>query len=408
MSGRSIGRNFWIFRLGQMGSSIGDQLALIAISFYVLSKLNLASQLSFIYIPSMLVGLIGMVLLGPFGDIFQRKGFIVYGNMIKAIVWICIVGLFIGNHLTASLLSFLYVLSGIGTAIIATGSSGFLPELVAKKDIQKAFQLITGSDAVINILGGAGAGVVVSFLGIPIALSLNTLSFILIALTACSIHPQFQTIKNESVVLGWKESFFEGIQFINRLKQLKIVLIVLFAIQLIIAPMEIAIPFFVKKYLHESSVFLGILLSAEGIGIVFSALTLRFFEKYFRNDQLMMWGIILSAFGIFMLGFYPNKIVALIFIAMNGAGITTASMVFNTSLLKIIPEMYRSRFFTILLFAEGLAAPMGLFFTGQAIDFFGITKTFMFMGGWLFCLMLCNIYLKTFRFLIKEEYNEFH
>jgi Na+/melibiose symporter-like transporter len=163
--------------------------------------------------------------------------------------------------------------------------------------------------------------------------------------------------------------------------------------------MEIAVPFFVKKQLHESSFFLGALLSVEGVGAVFAAFSICVFEKYLKKERLLAAGIILSSIGVFMLGVCHEKELMFFFMAINGAGIAAACIIFNTSLLSIVPEAYRSRFFTIVLFSEGLAAPIGLFSVGHLIDFVGITKSFMFMGAGLFCLMLVEHYSKTFRFL---------
>ena len=107
-----------------------------------------------------------MLLLGPFADNFERKKFIAFGNLVKFFIWLLIVILLVLNKLNIATLSIFYMINSIGGAIINAGSAGFLPELVARKHIQKAFAAITATNSVTNILGGISAGIIVNFLGI--------------------------------------------------------------------------------------------------------------------------------------------------------------------------------------------------------------------------------------------------
>lgn len=82
---------------------------------------------------------------------------------------------------------------------------------------------------------------------------------------------------------------------------------------------------------------------------------------------------------------------------------TSANIIINTVLMKTIPEIYRSRFFTIITFAEGLAVPLGLFVGGYLTDYLGVMKMFLAMGCGLFLLSILLVYCKPFAFLHAVE-----
>lgn len=404
-----LDKNFWIFRATQMAALLGNQVAVIAISFYVLNHGGSASKISYIFVPAIIVGLLLSLVLGPIADKHDRKYFIIIGSFFKSITWFAIAIFIFINKISILGLSCLYILNGIGMAIIMAGSSGFLPEIVREKHLQKAFQVATGADSITNILGGAFAGVLVSVLSVPLSLLVNFVIFLISGFATIFIAP-FKTgdsllLEKSShgsivhIIKEWPNHFLEGIRFITKFPSLMILALALICIQFIIAPLQIALPVFVKTHLAASPGFFGFLMSAEGVGAVISSAISGRLSGLLNKETIIMLGFVITAIGILSFSLNIDKFYYLLGLAVAGVGINLSSIVINTTLMKNISGDYRSRFFTFLFFVENSMIPISLILAGYLIDWFGIERFFAVVGCMLLSVSILFTYNRAFKFL---------
>lgn len=208
-----FGINFWLFRSGQIISLMGDQLAHIAISLFALNKFGSASALSYIIIPATITNLFVSIILSPFADFLQRKPFIVYGNFFKAIIWLLFLGMFVFSEINIGILILLYIFNAFGTAIINAGTFGFLPELVKKSQLQEAFQITTGTNSFINIIGNLVSGSIVILFGTTLAILSNMFSFLCAGILTYKISSKMSANNNANKLstslssMWWKKTY---------------------------------------------------------------------------------------------------------------------------------------------------------------------------------------------------------
>jgi MFS family permease len=88
-----LGRDFWLYRLGQAISTVGDVCSRIALSWWILGKTGSAAKLASIMSPAMVVSIFLLPLLGPLGDRFPRKKLIVLGDAWRAVVSLALVAM---------------------------------------------------------------------------------------------------------------------------------------------------------------------------------------------------------------------------------------------------------------------------------------------------------------------------
>jgi MFS family permease len=407
---KKLGRNFWYYRIGQIISFFGDQLGFIAISFYILNYAKSAAGISRVVVPASVLGLIVSFLFGPFGDSLSRKKSIISGNLMAGFVWLMILLFFLLDILNMKSLATFYVLSSIGLAFATIGATGFLPEIIAKEQLSLGYKVITASSALAKICGGACAGVVVGFLGIKSAFLLNALSFVVIATLTVKIKPKFGSIKPQfnvskinEIFNSLKHDLYVGMRYVYCSEEFFPLTISLFFSQLIIVPLQIALPFFVKNCLHETSLFFGLFISAQGVGAVLASFILKYFSNKLRKDVIILMSFLFVGCGILLLGLTVNKIYLLLCLVLIGVGSAIANIIINVSLLRLVPKYVRSRFFTILLFVEGCAIPLSLLFSGYLIDRFGVINIFFMMGVGLSFFVLVAAYLKVFNVLLLDE-----
>lgn len=66
----SLGRDFWMFRFGQLASLLGDGCGMIALSWWVLDKTGSAASISVVLAPAMVVRVVLLPFMGPLADQF--------------------------------------------------------------------------------------------------------------------------------------------------------------------------------------------------------------------------------------------------------------------------------------------------------------------------------------------------
>lgn len=399
-----FGINFWLFRSGQIISLIGDQLAHIALSFFVLNKFGSASILSYIIIPATITNLFVSIILSPFADSLQRKPFIVYGNFFKAIIWLLFFGIFVFGDINIGILILLYIFNAFGTAIINAGASGFLPELVKKAQLQEAFQITTGTNSFIKIIGNLVSGSIVLLFGTTLAILSNMFSFICAGILTYKISNKTTANNNVNKLLTclssiwWKKNIYEVILYLANKKTIFYLCIVLFFFQLTIAPIQIVLPVLSTK-VSNYAVFLGVLLSVEGLGAIIASLFVGILTNYFNKSKIIIFNLFLASVALLCLGLFSNILVYPVLVFIYGYGITQVSILINSFLLQEIPANYRSRFFTIIFFMESIAIPLGIAFAGYFIDHFGVYRMLNTIGVGLFLVTAFSYYKKIFHMI---------
>lgn len=407
-------KNFWVFKITQFGGLFSTQLASIAISIYILNKTSSAAAISFVLVPATFIGLLFSIILAPIADNTNRKIFMILGSFAKAFTWLLIFGyLLFSNTPNIIDLGLLYILNSIGSAVVLAGASGFLPEIVNKNRLEEAYRVNTGTDAVVRIFGGALAGIIISCLGIVYSLLINIVSFMLSGFALFFVQSfnkkdmSHKTIKNNfrltNAVKSWQDKFLNGFFYIMRSHGLIILAVALMALQFVLASLQIALPFFVKKHLHESSRYLGILMSAEGCGAIIASVGFGLLA-WVGDKKVIIIGVLAASFGILVFSFHLDKFLYLFGIALISFGINIASIVFNTSLMKIVDEQFRSSFFTFLFFIENAIVPISLFIAGYLIDSLGIISFFVISGLSLASIALWFCCVNVLQFIEGSEF----
>jgi len=76
-----LGRDFWLFRLGQAISVLGDSCGAIALSWWILDATGSAVVMSSVLAPAMVVRIVLTPLFGPLGDRVTRKKLIIVSDL---------------------------------------------------------------------------------------------------------------------------------------------------------------------------------------------------------------------------------------------------------------------------------------------------------------------------------------
>lgn len=162
-------------------SVVGDGLVGVALAFAVLDLTGSPSALGLV-MGARLVPMVAFYLAGGvWGDRLPRHRLMVGSNLLRFASQSAMGALLIAGHGSVTMLIGLSAVHGAATAFYRPASSGIVPRLVDRCDLQQANALMWGAIAVGGVLGPALAGVLVATAGAGWAILGDGISFLVAA-----------------------------------------------------------------------------------------------------------------------------------------------------------------------------------------------------------------------------------
>lgn len=378
----SLGRDFWMFRFGQLVSLLGDGCGMIALSWWVLDKTGSAARMSAVLAPAMAVRVLLLPLMGPLADRFPRKRLILIADLWRFVFSLAIAVLVRRDRFDAGLLAALYALSGVGGALFAAASSAIVPQLVERASLQKAMRQTHAVDSLARVAGGILGGVVVSFLGVFGAFLFDALSYLISAVSCLGIAASTRPVRAVGNSAGgrWSDDLVEGFRLLYRIPVLFWLCVVAMFMNLALSPMAVLLPVLAKHARGMPAWFLGGLESSISLGAIVGALTVGWVLTRLRAHWVVLGAIAMLGVGIVILPWVPNALLPLSVLFWIGVGQTWADVPIGTQLSLTVPDSHRARVGAIMGFLCGGIAPLGVAAAGILISSFGLTTAMACMG----------------------------
>lgn len=357
-------KSFFLLMQGSLVSQIGSMMQTFALSLFVLSKYDSASLFASILMVSALPRLIIGPFVGVFVDWFDRKKIIVRFDLISGIVVGLAAVLYynIGDLPLWSIYALTIILSLIST-LFQPAIKTVIPSIMKEEELidANAFNSIvyTTSNLVSPLIGGF----LMSFTCIGTILVLNSMSFIISAVTEMFIDmPCHHKTPDKMNLQRFKIDFKMGIDFIRHTKFLVTMGVIAFTLNFAISPVfSIAIPFILKKIMvikdYEFGMLNAIVASASIIGGVMAASVTRrlTMNKILIIDfiaQPIIVGIITLITSSFILNTVNSYYLPLFLLGIMQYILimimTIGNVVVNTAFHKIIPNELLGRVSTVL------------------------------------------------------------
>lgn len=158
-------------------SVAGDGLVSVALAFAVLDLTGSASALGLVLLARLVPMVLFYVAGGVWGDRLPRHLLMVASNAVRFGSQTLMGALLVTGHATIALLVVLQAVHGVGTAFYRPASSGIVPRLVARTELQQANALMWGALSIGGVLGPALSGVLVSTVGAGWAILVDGITF---------------------------------------------------------------------------------------------------------------------------------------------------------------------------------------------------------------------------------------
>lgn len=405
-----LGRDFWLFRIGQVISVVGDSCSSIALLWWILEKTNSALTVSSVLAPALAVKLCLMPILGPIGDRFDRKKIVVLADWSRSIVLALVATMVFLDYFNLPLLITFFILNAIGSAFFSSAAESIVADLVPAKFYSKALSQEKAIMYCGSIFGWVFGGLIVSFFSIGGAFLIDAFSFFIAgylsiqieAITKAKISNELQNLNYS--IKKWKEDFLQGIMTIRQIPmELRLGGLVA-AMNLFTSFIIVALPVLVKDVKGMPPWFLGLMEAMFSVGSVIGALFVhRISERFFdrKNDIMVLAGLVMLAFGLMGLAINLSFMWPLLMMFICGLGVMIVNIPIMSNMAMATPNEYRSRFSTVKSFMYEVTTPISVTLSGVLIGIVGVKWTLILSGVMLLPMIPLMIKIPLFSELMR-------
>ena len=262
-------RRFWA---GEAVSGFGNYVTLLALqTLVVLTLEGTAQQVGWLssarWLPYLVLGL----LVGALVDRRRRRPLMVATDLTRAALLTAIPVAWAVDELSLPLL--LVIVAAFGTASLVNdaASQSFMPRLVPSEHLQRAHARLDGADAVAQTSGPALAGVLVGVVGAPLAVLVNSATYLMSAVTVATLGTREQAAGDTGEAPHLRREIKEGVRWVygrSGLTTLAISTHVWFAAN---ATVGVVIAPFALLTLDLSPFQLGVVTGLAGVGALVGA-----------------------------------------------------------------------------------------------------------------------------------------
>jgi MFS family permease len=375
-------RNYALLFWGQLISSAGTQMQVVAVAWQVYLLTHSAVALGLIglvqAIPRLIFSLVG----GIFADVFDRRKLLFIIEILlastSAVLALCTV-----FHVINIVIIYIVVLiAGSVSAFEFPTRQAIVPSLVRREEMIDALSLNTVMMQLTLIIGPTAGGFAIAWIGVANTYWFDVISyFVVIGSLLLMVVPRIPAEKRARAGIG---ALVDGMKFLRAHPVILAVLSLDFFATFFGSPKAL-LPVYASDILHVGPQGLGILLAATSIGAVSLAPFTGLIGRIPRQGlgvvlAIIAWGICITAFG-----FSPGPLwLGVLFLAGSGAADMVSMILRNLVIQLTTPDEFRGRISAVnAMFVMG--GPMlGQFESGLVAGLF--TPEFSVVSGGLACI----------------------
>lgn len=371
-------RDFVLMLQGSAVSRLGDILYSVAIGYWVYEKTGSNTLLGFMSSISSFMAMFLSPFTGSITDKLNRKHIIVGMDVIRGIVMVLAGILAMRDSLTTGMVLVFAFIAALCAQFFDPSVSTAMIDIIPHSRMVQGQSAFNGLNSLINLIGKAVSGMLVTFLGVAPIILLNGISYFLSAFTEAFIRiPKSSQQGNAVTVRSMAHDMKNAVKAIREDPFLRLFIPAALILNLIGAgPMYMILPFCLDKGFSVD--FYGILMAVETAGslicvLILSVLKLNGTQRYY----VLLYGFALSPVLYVIAYITHNQILMLVMFFLGCFTNTMGNAVFNASLTLALPEDNRGAIIGFIqAFSMGGCALSSLVY-GMLCDAFSIVPVFV-------------------------------
>lgn len=372
-------RNFTLMWLGQLVSSIGSALTILAASVLVFRETGSTLSVGLMLIatsgPTVVVGLVA----GVFVDRYDRKRIMFVSDLLRAVL------LFLVPVLISLNLNWLYVIVALTSAITQffdSAHASVLPEVATDEELASANALMSISSIGSQTIGFALAGFIVASLPVEWAFYIDGATFVISAfLILFTIIPALPPVESTSV-RAIAENLKSGLRVVTHTPILRSLFIVGGPIFLLIGFQNTLLLPFALNELNGTEFDFGLQQAAEAVGIAIGSLFMAHMANRIREGQWLVISYVLMALFSIWFSFAHSMALGIFLNGMIGLVNTPSYIGRQLIIQRATPREARGRVNSAFFVLRDVTFVLGMSLAGLA-DVFDV-RSMMLYSSYIF------------------------
>ena len=335
-------KDFLLLLQGNVVSTTGDLMYSVAIGYWVYEQTGSSGLMGVMSAISMFVIMVLSPFSGSVVDKCNRKWVLVGMDIMQGVIMLGIGALAYLDKLNVPGVLVAAFLAALGSVFYSPAAGTLMIDIIPHDDMTRGQSIFSGSNALVNMVGGAFSGVMVAFLGVPLIVVINGLSNLYSAVSELFIHVPRTVQQGEPVSAGsiLRDSK-EAVRMIFSDPCLRLFVPCALLLNLLAAgPLSLVLPFCMEKgFSVDMYGYVMAIWTAASLVCVLLLGSVKLKPK--TRFRVLSGGFISSVlfFGLTYLSkrFVPLCMMAFLASFANCAGNT----VFNASLMLALPEENR-------------------------------------------------------------------
>ncbi|MFR9776392.1 MFS transporter [Micromonospora sp. MS34] len=298
---RSWPRPFRYLYAASLAENLGYQVGYLAVPVLAVSALAASpGQVGLLAMLATAAFLLVGLPAGVWIDRWPHRAVLITADLVRAALYASIPLAWWAGLLTIGQLYAVVLLTGVATVFGDVAAQSFLPELVGRDRLVAANSLLMTSNATIQIGGRGGGGLLVQWLGAPVALAVNGLTHLLSALALTRVRPPAALrAAGRAPAGGFGRQLGEGVRHVLGSPALRPLAVSLAGINLTVNLMTTMLPVVFLRDLGLGAGPLGLFLGAGGVGALLGAVTARpLAARIGHGRALWLPGLLVAPAGV--------------------------------------------------------------------------------------------------------------
>ena len=371
-------KDYILMLQGNAVSAIGDVLYSVAIGYWVYEKTGSSALMGIMSSISMFMVMFVSPFSGSIVDKCSRKTIIVGMDALRGLIMLLVGALAFTDKLSVPIVLAAAFLASACSVFFSPAVSTLMLDIIPHDDMVRGQSVHTGINSFINLVGKALSGAMVAFLGVPLIIVINGISYLFSAVTEVFIHvPKTCQQGTKVTVSGILRDFGLAIREIFGNRFLRLFVPCALILNLLGAgPMTLMLPFCLEKGFTVD--MYGYLMSVETAASLICVSLLGIIKLKPKARYYMMAVGFLVSIPIYILAYLSKQYIPVCILFFLGAFTNCmGNAVFNASLMLALPGENRGAILGFVSAASTGGCALSAVIFGVLCDIFPLYLVFV-------------------------------
>ena len=399
----ALDRKFWRFYSGSATSNLADgigrtALPLLAAS-YTRSPILISGLVTFAFLPWLLFALPS----GALVDRLDRRHAMAAANVVRAGSTAVLIALVLTDTASIGAIYVVAFLLGVAETVYDSASRAILPQVVGKRDLDRANGLLTIEETLGQIFLGAPVGSALFVVAAAAPLIVNAGGFALAALVVLTLRGSYRPVR-EPERRSIRHDVGEGVRWLRGHRFLRDLTLLSACTGVFQSMANGVFVLYVLEELRLPSGDFGLVLLGAGVGGLLGGVATPHLAKRFGRGPMLTGGAVISALGMAAMGFTREGYLGTALFAVSAAGVMVWNVLTMSLRQALIPEQLFGRVQGAYRTLVWGGIPLGAVLGGVLADAFGVRPVFVIGGAGLFvCAFWLARVVHVHRDLLVDE-----